>query len=408
MQDILVEKPYKFIPPHRGTIMPTWIRDLKLLSIYLRKTEGVVASEVRNGQRLRDSMSAGHGVLLTPNHCRTADPLLMGAIARDTKCLLYAMASWHLYQNPWMRLSLQLIGAFSVNREGVDRPAINTAIEILETAERPLVIFPEGTTSRMNDRLLSLLDGVAFIARTAAKKREKKGTGKVVIHPVAIKYLFGGDLLAAVDPVLTEIEHRLTWQPQSHLSLRKRIGRIGMALLYLKEMEYFGETQRGSLEDRIQALVDRLLVPLEEEWLGGGQTGPVVPRVKNLRMRMMPEMINGEVNEDRRQRLRRQFVDIYLAQQVSCYPPDYLDERNSVDRILETVERFEEDITDQARIHGHLKAVIDIGEPIEVSSKRDKKAKADPLMVEIGERLQGMLDELAVESPLFEQEEDLS
>ena len=69
------------------------------------------------------------------------------------------------------------MGAFSVNREGVDRQAINMAIEILETAERPLIVFPEGAVSRTNDRLHALLDGVAFIARAAAKRRAKHVEG---------------------------------------------------------------------------------------------------------------------------------------------------------------------------------------------------------------------------------------
>lgn len=122
------------------------------------------------------------------------------------------------------------MGAFSVNREGVDRQAITAATEILESGERPLIIFPEGTTTRTNDRLQALLDGVAFIARSAAKKRAR-GTGhQAAVHPIAIKYLFRGDLHAAVDPVLADIEHRLTWQPHD-VPLIQRIGKIGFGLL---------------------------------------------------------------------------------------------------------------------------------------------------------------------------------
>ena len=65
------------------------------------------------------------------------------------------------------------MGAFSVYREGVDRQAINTAVDILVEGKRPLVIFAEGAISRHNDELMPLMDGTAFIARTAAKRREK-------------------------------------------------------------------------------------------------------------------------------------------------------------------------------------------------------------------------------------------
>ena len=82
------------------------------------------------------------------------------------------MASWHLFHHSWLNSwAIRAMGGFSVNREGVDRQAINMAIELLAEAKRPLVIFPEGATSRTADHLQAMLDGVAFIARAAAKKR---------------------------------------------------------------------------------------------------------------------------------------------------------------------------------------------------------------------------------------------
>ena len=72
----------------------------------------------------------------------------------------------------------------------------------------------------------------------------------------------------------------------------------------------------------------------------------------------------------------------------------------AVDRVLETIERFEEDLTDKARVHGHLKAVIQVGEAIEVDPRRPDRSAADPLMTRLEQDLQGMLDKLALESPL--------
>ncbi len=405
MQDIHIEREYKFIPPTRGSFVINCILKTNFFAWHMRKSEGVVNGEVRNADRLRASLDAGHSIMLTPNHCRTADPIAMGWLMKEAKCLAYGMASWHLFNQGWFnRWALRALGAFSVNREGIDRQAINVAVDILESGERPLLIFPEGSTTRTNDRLHALLDGVAFIARTAAKKRAKRNASKVVIHPVAVKYFFEGDLRKAVDPVLTDIEHRLTWQPQNDLPLMERIKKLGMALLSLKELEYFGGPQVGSLHERLKKLIDRILQPLEIHWLGQPQQGGVVPRVKAIRMKIMPDMIRGELSQTERDLRWRHLADIYLAQQVSCYPPDYLDERPSGDRMLETVERFDEDLFDQARIHGHLKAVIDVGEAIEVDPKRDKSAKVDPLMAQLETQLQGMLDELALESPLYEEQ----
>ena len=403
MQRIVFEEPYEFIPPYRGTWWPSFIQYFDLYKIYLRG-QGIVDFEVRCAERLKASLDAGHGIMLTPNHARPADPVVMGVVAKEVKTHVYAMASWHLFKVSWFdAFSIRRMGGFSLYREGMDRKSINTAIEIIETAERPLIVFPEGSVTRTNDRLHALLDGVSFIARTAAKRRRKQSPGsKVVVHPIAVKYLFQGDLESAVKPVLEEIELRLTWQPNDEMPLVDRIAKIGRALIGLKEVEYFGEAKEGRLRDRMKGLIDRLLIPLEEKYHGAAKDGPVVPRVKNLRSAILPDMVKGKVDDAERALRWRHLADVYLAQQLSCYPPDYLAERPSVTRILEIVERFEEDTSDKVRKHGQLKAVLEVGEAIEVSPDRDRNAEVDPLMARIGEELQSMLDRLAQESPAYE------
>lgn len=402
MQKIIVEKPYQFLPPYRGTFWPAFFRGIRIHDHYLRKSEGVVAHEVRHVERLRASIAAGDAILITPNHPRTADPLAMGWLTVETPCHFHVMASWHLFQHSWLKgWAIRAMGGFSVNREGVDRQAINMAIELLAEAKRPLIIFPEGATSRTADHLHALLDGVAFIARAAAKKRGKQSPpGKVVVHPVAVKYFFGGDIRSVCDDVLTDIEHRLTWQPQRRLPLLERMIKVGSALLSLKEIEYFGHPQKGTFAPRLGLLIDRLLGPLEAEWFGRVQTGPAVPRVRNLRSRLLPEMVRGQVDGTERSRRWQQLADIYLAQQLATYPPGYL-VHPTVDRVLEIVEKFEEDITDKARLHGQLKVVLDVGEAIVVTPERDREAAVDPLMVQIQQSLQVMMDSLAQESPLL-------
>ncbi len=406
MQNIIIEKPYQFLPPMRGTLWSTLIKQFNLHEIWLKKNQGVESHELRHVERIQASLAAGHGILLTPNHCRYADPLALGWLAKAARCHLYAMASWHLFhQSGFLSWAMRRMGAFSVYREGVDRQAINTAIEILTTAERPLVIFPEGAVTRTNDRLHAMLEGVAFIARTAAKRRAAEDSSRrVVIHPIAIKYLFRGDIDEAANGVLTDIEQRLSWRPQRDLPTDERISKVGHALLTLKELEYFGQAFSDDLATRLQRLIDRLLGQWEEEWLGGVQSGKVVPRVKALRMKILPDMVEGRIDAEERQRRWRQLEDIYLAQQVSCYPPDYLATHLSIDRLLETIERYEEDVMGQPRVHGKLHAVIEVGEAIEVPTVRERGRRPDPLIVQLEEQLQGMLDELSQESAMYERQ----
>jgi hypothetical protein len=171
-----------------------------------------------------------------------------------------------------------------------------------------------------------------------------------------------------------------------------------VGLLTLKEIEYLDQPQTGTLHERLQKMIDELLRPLEEEWFGGTQTGGVVPRVRNLRVKMLPDMVAGRITPDERAHRWRQLARIYLAQQLSCYPPDYL-RAPTVDRVLETLERFEEDLSDEARVNGPLHVILEVGEAIEVSPERDRKAAVDPLMAEIQHALETMINRLAKLSP---------
>jgi hypothetical protein len=84
-------------------------------------------------------------------------------------------------------------------------------------------------------------------------------------------------------------------------------------------------------------------------------------------------------------------ADVYLAQQLFHYPPGYARSNPTPERLLETVERFEEDITDKIRVHGPMHATITVGEAIEVTPTREERGSADPLMQQVEAQLKMML-----------------
>jgi 1-acyl-sn-glycerol-3-phosphate acyltransferase len=331
--------------------------------------------------------------MLAPNHCRPPDPMVLGVLSHQLAQPFYIVASWHLFmQNAFQTFLLPRLGVFSIYREGSDREAPKCAMQVTAAADRPLVVFPEGVISRHNDKLNNLMEGTALMARGAAKERAKLNPpGKVLVHPVAIRYFFDGDVPAAVEPVLRDIQRRLSWQPQDTLPLAARIEKIGKALLAMKEIEYFGAAQDGPLGERLQKLIDRLLVPLEAEWLEGRREADIVQPVKLLRIAIAPEMASGNLDEAELQRRWRQLADIYLSQQLAFYPVGYWGENPTPERLLETVEKFEEDLIDTARVHAPMCAIVDVGEAIEVSPERTRSADGDPLMVAIREQLEAML-----------------
>jgi 1-acyl-sn-glycerol-3-phosphate acyltransferase len=391
MHNIVIAKPYRFFPPHRGTLLPSLL--LRCVPFYLRHRHGVTRVTCRGVERLNASIAAGHGIVLAPNHCRPCDPMVIAVLAGEVGRYLYIMASWHLFmQNRLQAWLLQRAGAYSVHREGADRQSLDHAIALLSEAERMMLIFPEGVISRNNDRLLYLMEGAAIMARGAARLRAQQSPpGRVVMHPVAIRYVFDGDIDAAVNPVLERIEARMAWRPQRDLALVERVLKVGSAMLALKEIEYFGEAQRGEVGERVHRLVDRLLCPLEDEWRHGRHDGGVVRRVKVLRKAILVDMAGGRLSEAEQERRERQLADMYLAQQLAFYPAGYFEPKPTPERILETVERFEEDTTDVTRVHSPMRAVVDVGEAIAVPAEAQRDDDGDPIMREVREQLMRML-----------------
>jgi 1-acyl-sn-glycerol-3-phosphate acyltransferase len=396
MQRLYFDEPYQFVRPVENPLWPRILRPF--LPRHLRNAWGIETWEVRGLDQLQASTNAGDGVLLVSNHTRPSDPALLGTIQYLTRRPSYYMAGWHVFKQSWWQTFLaRRCGAFSIYREGPDKQALEFTIDALVEARRPVIMFGEGGISRANDLVQEMAEGVAFIARTAAKRRARSGSGRVVIHPVALKYLFRGDVHQAALPVLEDIERRLTWQTQEHLGLVQRIHKIGEALLAIKEIEFLGCPQSGTFPQRRQRLIETILRPLEAEWVAGNSEGNVFARCRRLRAAILPDMIERKVSPQERRRRWRQMEQIYLAQQISCYPPDYVRSRPTAERILETLDRYEEDITDHSRIHRPWHAIVWIGAAMPVEPQR-VRGQTDPLLLDLRSRLQSMLDELALES----------
>ena len=313
--------------------------------------------------------------------------MLMGVLVKQTPCYLYAMASWHIFKQSRLEAFVaNRVGGFSIYREGLDRQALETSIEIVTTAERPLMIFPEGVISRANDRLLSLMDGVSFIARAAAKRRVRAGeTAPVVIHPVSIRYQLKGDPEETIRGVLDRLESRTFWKSHGHQSIVSRVHQLGQALLAAREIECLGQPQTGSLKHRMGKLIDAVLHPYEEEWLGERRCGDVIARVKDLRSAMLPDLVKGGLPPLERDRRWRQLTDAYYLQCLSLYPPGYLEEgvcgHVSAERIIETVHRLEEDMTDAVTIRPEWHVEINVGAAIEVPANTPRaRGGTDPIM----------------------------
>jgi hypothetical protein len=92
-------------------------------------------------------------------------------------------------------------------------------------------------------------------------------------------------------------------------------------------------------------------------------------------------MVSGDIDDEERDRRWKQFAALYLAQQLSLYPRGYLSSDAPAERFLETVERFEEDLTDTARPHPPQRVTLHVCDGIEVPA--EKVRGDDPLMGQV-------------------------
>jgi len=403
MQSIFIDKrPYEFVTPVMNEFWPKLMNRKFILNRLLKKTESVESWEVRGLEKIRQSIDDGDAVIMIPNHPRTSDPVAMYHVMRELNCPMFVMASWHLFNQSMLNtMIIRLYGGFSVNREGMDRKAVNFAISNLVEARRPLLVFPEGATSRTNDSLMPFLEGTELIARSVARKRKKKGKGKTVVHPIAIRYLYRGDVDEIVSPILEQIESRFTFQNRTNESTVKRLFRIGSMLLSMKELEYGIVTDpQAPLHQRQIEFVDRLLGETEQHWFGETSDKNVSERIRELRTGIFPPILSEkDMPADEKQLRWRDLKRTYLAWQVASYPPNYLHEYPSVDRIIEITDKFREDLTDEPRNCATQSLVIQVGDPIEVST--EKSAAGQGLLDHTREALLAMMGELQNESAML-------
>ena len=86
---------------------------------------------------------------------------------------------------------------------------------------------------------------------------------------------------------------------------------------------------------------------------------------------------------------------MFLVVQLFSYPGDYVAQQPTVERLAETLDKFEEDIlrVKTAGIRGARTATITFGEPIPVAAGRTEKRAAAMLTNTLEQRVQGLLDQ---------------
>jgi 1-acyl-sn-glycerol-3-phosphate acyltransferase len=363
----------------------------------LRRMHGVAQVNVNGLERLRD-IPQGDGVLICPNHSYTGDGSVMAEVGRTSGRQFYFMAAKHAFtgHGGLEGFMLQRLGGFSVDREGCDRAAMRQANELLTTG-KTLVIFPEGEIYHTNERLTPLREGVGFIALTAQRELDKQNHNRRVwIVPTYIRYACDGDITPALQDAMTRLESRLLLKPPRGTPLHERIVRHGEMLLTIKEKEKLGKAfddEGQTLPMRIGRLTSAMLANLEQTHFGKTHADdPLAVRVKQLRRHLVDQICEDGATQEQSTTAHDALDEVHLVLQLYSYPGDYITSKPSVERMAETIEKFEEDVYDDyAKPKGTRRATVNLGEPIDLKSFTVTGVKARVAAGELTTRLESAM-----------------
>lgn len=383
-------KPPRWWSPRPSPLlMKAWTPVRRLQQVYQYR---VTETEIVGLEHAQAAIAQQHGVLITPNHPGHADSyLLMESLVR-LKRRCYVMTAWQVFAmaKRWERMLYRQHGCFSIDREGSDLRAYRQAVSVLAETSDPLAVFPEGDVYHLNDRVRPFRDGTGAMVLSAVKR----GGRPVQWIPCAIRYRYTKDPTPELEAVMSLLEQQLHWRPRPDLPLASRIYRFAEGMLKLKEIEYLGRATNGALPERIDALANEILERIEDRNQVRSIAESLPQRVKELRQLAINRQRELPADDSAQTQLAHDLEDLFFVVQLYSYPGDYVAERATIERMAETVDKFEEDFLQlpTARIRGTRRGVITFGEPIIVSAPGGREV-ARELTQAAESRVQEMLNQ---------------
>jgi len=382
-------------PPRWWSPKPNyrWMQLWRPLRRYQQlRRERITEISVQGLDFVRQAIAQGHGILITPNHPGHGDCYLLWEALIRLRRPCYVMTAWQVFDaaKPFERLVYRQHGCFSVNREGNDLQAFRQAVRVLQETSSPLVIFPEGEVYHLNERVTPFREGTAAIVLSAIKRSGRP----VTCIPCALKYQYVSDPTPELTKVMDALEERLYWRPRSDQPLADRIYRVAEGILRLKELEYLGTANQAPLPERIQLLADEILKRLEKVYGARTPRASIPQRVKDLRQQAIARRNALAADDNEQQRIEQHLDDLFFVVQLFSYPGDYVAERPTIERMAETIDKFEEDFLDvpTARVRGTRRGLVTFGQPIVVTASGNRQS-ARALTQTLEHRVQSLLND---------------
>ncbi|MDY3563780.1 1-acyl-sn-glycerol-3-phosphate acyltransferase [Gemmata sp. JC673] len=348
--------------------------------------------EVQGLEHVRGALRQGCGVLVVCNHAAHSDPLVLLKASELLRNYFYFIANWQSFHlRPWIgQRVLQWHACFSIDREGADEAAYEQAVGVLRAGGHPLVVFAEGHVNHHYQRVAPFRAGASLFAQAAARSEGRP----VVWVPAAVTYRYKREPLPELSRLLSLMEEKLGWPPESHLPLAGRVRRVGEGVLELREKQYGGLAHPGPYGERAAAVFQAILGRLESDrGLNPGRLD-VPGRVAQLRRRAVQQKALAPSDQAAVEDAERQLRDLQVVAQLHSYRHDYDKDEATFEHLAEIVDKLEEDVLGAvtAATRGRRCAYLRFGPPVPVYPEGTESPRR--LTATMRDRVQELLDGL--------------
>jgi len=406
--------------------LPTLRLFQRVLPGLLRRICGVVAVDIPDEDIGRLRALAGERLLLAPNHPTNDDPALLFALSKAAGMPFYYLCCREAFDHllglwGWI---IQRLGAYSVVRGTTDRDSFRTTRALLAAPAGKVVIFPEGEMHSQNDTLLPFHAGVVQLAFWALEDLHKAGdpAASVSLLPVALRYFFTEDMTAAIDEALARLE-RAVRPPDADTEAMPaapyaRMRRVGVGMLEVMEAEYGLKTKPAGDESDLTPRMNALKSLLLDR--AAGLIGVPLPPDATLpeRMRLLINAVYAVTHDEAvprspyQARVHRQqaaraaplLSDLNRVANWIAVQDNYVRARPTPERMADTLRRLEIEAFGKASLHGPRRALVRVGEPINLVAcydayRADKRGTVARVTHELEAAVQCLLDEGRTVSP---------
>jgi len=132
----------------------------------------------------RENIPEG-GCIICPNHIQASDPPF-AAVALGNRYTIRLMAKKELFEKHNFGCLIAALGAFPINREGIDITAMKTAMRCAKEGDK-LVIFPQGTRNaaagetKKGAAMLAVKTGVPVVPMYISEGKKFRCGARIVI-----------------------------------------------------------------------------------------------------------------------------------------------------------------------------------------------------------------------------------